>query len=381
MNNFKCISILLFAAMCACEVASRAKIEGTFVNYPNDSLTVCKLDVSTLVPVDTVVTNKTGKFFVRLKMKKGFPEFYYIRRHGKTLSSLLVLPGDRISLTVDTAKRVHTVTGSIETAYLHEAESVMATAQHRYDSLMRQLLSLDSKSPEAIALNYALGSLYVKQKQAAIRFLFTYPRSISSVQVLFQKFSDDLPLFADNTDALYFQRLYDSLRPLYPRSPYIAALRDQSEWRKREMEINDKLLNAKVLGFPELVLPDVQAQPVALSLLKGKVIILSFWLSQDSRQRIANQEWLELYRKYASKGLEIYQVSLDTDKTAWARTVAEQALPWISVCDGYGVNSKAVATYVVSQVPSNFLINQEGDIVGRDFSMEKISAELARLCR
>jgi peroxiredoxin len=240
---------------------------------------------------------------------------------------------------------------------------------------------LDPKSAEATALNYALGSVYVKQKQGAIRFLFNHPRSMASVQVLFQKFSDDLPLFADFKDALYFQRLYDSLQPLYPKSPYIAALRDQSELRKRQMEINDKLLDAQELGFPDIVLPDVQAQPIALSLLKGKVIILSFWLSQDPRQRIANQDLLELYRKYASKGLAIYQVALDTDKTAWARTVAEQSLPWISVCDGYGTGSSIVSVYAITQVPTHFLINQAGDLVGRDFTLEQLNAEVAKLCR
>jgi len=176
-------------------------------------------------------------------------------------------------------------------------------------------------------------------------------------------------------------RQYDSLQPLYPRSPYISALRDQSEWRKKQIEINDKFLNITELGFPDIVLPDMQAQPVALSQLTGKAIILSFWYTQDSRQRIANQELLDLYQKYASKGLEIYQVALDTDKTAWARAVTEQALPWVSVCDGYGTGSPAVSTYAVTKIPTHFLINKEGDIIGRDYSMEQLDKELAKICK
>jgi len=110
-------------------------------------------------------------------------------------------------------------------------------------------------------------------------------------------------------------------------------------------------------------------------------MLLSFWYTQDSRQRIANQEFLDLYRKYASKGLEIYQVALDTDKTAWARAVTEQALPWVSVCDGYGTGSPSVSTYAVTKIPTHFLINKEGDIVGRDYSMEQLDKELAKICK
>ena len=246
---------------------------------------------------------------------------------------------------------------------------------------MRQFLALESSSTDAIALNYALGAVYVKQKQAAIRFIFSHPRSMASVQLMFQQFSDELPLFADVNDAFYFQRLYDSLQPLYPKSPYITALYDQSEWRKREMVLNDLLLDMKELGFPDIALPDVHAQPSALSKLSGQVIILSFWLSHDLSQRMANQELLELYRKYASRGLEIYQVALDTDKTAWARAVADQALPWISVCDGFGVGSSAVSLYEVTKVPTFFLIDKNSDIVGRDFSMEQLKSEVAKLFR
>ena len=384
MSNLKKTAIVLGIAalfLSACDSTSKAKIEGTFANHPNDTLRVYRLNLSELVPVDSLVTNGQGAFSMRIQTKSGFPEFYYIKSGEQTLSSLLVLPGDRISITVDSTQRVHTVTGSEETKLLHEAESGMAAARRQYDSLMLRFLALAPNAPDTKALNLALGAVYVKQKQSAIRFIFTHPRSMASVQLMFQSFSQELPLFADVNDALFFQRLYDSLQPLYPKSPYIAALRDQAEWRRREVEMNDILLNVRELGYPEIVVPDVFAKPVALSELNGKVIILSYWLSLDPRQKILNQELLELYRKYAPKGLEIYQVALDTDKTAWARTVAEQGLPWISVCDGYGTKSTSVAVYAVTQVPTFFLIDKDGTVVGRDFSIEQLAVEVARLCR
>ncbi|MCL2738908.1 MAG: AhpC/TSA family protein [Bacteroidales bacterium] len=370
-----CMVLLLTAA---CNPASKVKVEGNYI--PDTKLEVRRLNLSHLVTVDSVFTDRKGNFSFSLPAKKGFPEFYYIVQDEKPLSSLLLLAGDRVSVAIDQTTGHVEVKGSAETAYLHEAEAAMKLSQHRYDSLMQHFLSSNPGSAEAVALNYALGDVYVKQKQGAIRFIFNRPRSMASVQVLFQQFSDELPVFADFKDAIFFQHVYDSLRQFYPRSPYVAALREQAEFKRKQMELNDHLLNAKELGFPDISLPNIQAEPVALSLLKGKVILLSFWLSQDPRQRMANQDLLELYRRYAPV-LEIYQVALDTDKAAWARTITEQQLPWVSVCDGYGLGSGAVATYAVSQLPANFLIDKNGDIVGRDLFGEELASALARLCR
>ncbi|MDR2585820.1 MAG: AhpC/TSA family protein [Prevotellaceae bacterium] len=372
------LSTLFFGA---CQPASHAKIEGSFINFSNDTIALFRLKIDELVAVDTIITDSRGSFTTRVKMRSGFPEFYYLTHKGVIMSPLLVLPGDRISVKIDTAEHIYLISGSVESEYLREAELAMAKARHRYDSLMLRYVVLDKNSQEANAINYELGSIYVKQKQSAIRFLFNHPNSMASVHVLFQQFSDDLPLFAHLNDAIYFQRLYDSLKPLYPRSPFISALRDQSEWRRRQVELDEKLSNVQVLGFPDILLPDLQAKPVALSSLQGNVIVLSFWISQDARQRMANQELLELYKKYHPKGMVLYQVSLDVDKPTWARAVSEQALPWISVCDGLGIRTPAVSTYAVTQTPTLFLIDQAGDIVGRDFTTETLAKELAKLFR
>ncbi|MCL1973890.1 MAG: AhpC/TSA family protein [Bacteroidetes bacterium] len=360
----------------ACNGASSVKVEGHYI--PDAKLEIKRLNLSHLVTVDSVHTDRRGNFAFRLPAKKGLPEFYYLMCNDKSVTSLLLLAGDRVNLSIEEATGMVQVKGSPETESLHEAEVAMKTSQHQYDSLMQQFLLLNPESKEAVALNYDLGTVYVKQKQGAIRFLFTHPTSMASVQVLFQRFSDDLPLFADFKDGLYFKHIYDSLQPLYPRSPYVIALRDQAELRRQQMELNEHLMNATESGFPDIALPNIQAEPVALSLLKGKVILLSFWLSQDPRQRIINQDLLDLYKKYAP-ALEIYQVALDTDKTAWARTVTEQQLPWISVCDGYGSGSSAVVTYAVTKLPTNFLIDQNGDIVGRDLSEAELHAALKSL--
>ena len=58
-------------------------------------------------------------------------------------------------------------------------------------------------------------------------------------------------------------------------------------------------------------------------------------------------------------------MSLDEDKTAWAASVKEQELPWISVCDGKGAMSPSVITYNVASVPTMYIFNAKGEIVAK----------------
>ena len=96
------------------------------------------------------------------------------------------------------------------------------------------------------------------------------------------------------------------------------------------------------------------------------MLILSFWSVGQTEHKMFNVDLMDIYQKYHDKGLEIYQVSLDVDKPSWAATVRSQGLPWINVNDGLGVQSPAVISYNVAKIPSMFVFDRSGDIVGTD---------------
>ena len=60
--------------------------------------------------------------------------------------------------------------------------------------------------------------------------------------------------------------------------------------------------------------------------------------------------------------MDIYQVSLDVDKTLWATTVKGQKLPWTNVCDSRGGASPYVTTYNLAAIPAAFII-ADGELV------------------
>ena len=118
-----------------------------------------------------------------------------------------------------------------------------------------------------------------------------------------------------------------------------------------------------------------------LSSLNGKVILIDFWSMNDTRSGVLNAEYKELYEQYAPKGFEIYQVAVGDNKADWINTVLQQRLPWVSVLEPQGFAGASALAYQVQGTPYNVLIDQEGNIVGRNYFGAALKAKIADLIR
>ena len=215
-------------------------------------------------------------------------------------------------------------------------------------------------------VNGKIIKLFVDYKREAIKYVILHPRSITSAVVLFQRFNDSMPVFGEPSDAILLKTAQDSLTLVYPRAELVTALRDQVDMMSRSLELANRFGEVGVSSFPELVMPDVDGRMRKLSDLEGHVVVVSFWSVGQTDHKMFNVDLAEIYRKYHDQGLEVYQVSLDIDKPLWASTVRSQDLPWISVNDGYGVESSAVASYNIQSIPTMFVFDKKGELVGTD---------------
>ena len=130
-------------------------------------------------------------------------------------------------------------------------------------------------------------------------------------------------------------------------------------------------------GIIDIALRDIHGNVRKLTDLKGKVVLLDFSVFQSPTGAPHNMLLRELYNKYASQGLEIYQISLDADEHYWKTAAAN--LPWICVRDGNGVYSTNVAVYNVRQVPSIFLINRNNELKLRGEDIKDLEASVKSL--
>ena len=127
----------------------------------------------------------------------------------------------------------------------------------------------------------------------------------------------------------------------------------------------------------EIALPDNHGNMRRITDLAGKAVMLDFhvFASEGSTQRIMKLR--ELYNKYHSRGLEIFQVSLDPEEHFWKTQTA--ALPWISVRDADGVDSKLLMLYNIQKLPTFFLVDKTNTLYKRDEQIKDLDAEIQKI--
>ena len=368
MSRFSKSVIFLAAAALIAACTPTARIDGTIGTAPSSEVIVKLLDVNRYEVLDTVATDAAGKFSYKVEVEKGQPEFVYVFYKDTKVASLLLEAGDKVAVTAYTLGS-YTVEGSEESQKLAQVEKDYAAALGRLNDIALRMEA--ASGAEAEELRRALGKEYVEYYRNCVRYILQNSKSLTVVPVLYQNFGADLPVFSQTTDAIHFVNVSDSLATVYPDSKYVKALRKEAERRYNYLELESYLQNAEAIGYPEIELPDINADKIKLSEVDSKVIMVYFWSASNAGQKMFNLDVLKsLYDDYHKKGFEIYQVSLDVDKTSWAQVVKQQNLPWINVCDSRGADSPYVRTYNIGAVPAIFII-ADGELVDGQVIDEK----------
>jgi len=157
----------------------------------------------------------------------------------------------------------------------------------------------------------------------------------------------------------------------------IEGMKNQRIVEAQNADIQIDANKVQEAGVLNISLLDNKGQQRNLTDLKGQVVLLDFHIfaMENSPARIL--ELREIYNKYHAQGLEIFQVSLDSDEHFWKQQTA--ALPWVSVRDEDGVNSQRLLLYNVQAVPDFFLIDRGNNLVKRAAQIKDLEAEIKKL--
>jgi thiol-disulfide isomerase/thioredoxin len=145
----------------------------------------------------------------------------------------------------------------------------------------------------------------------------------------------------------------------------------------RYLYAQPKYINGE--SAPDFNVPLRDGSTFQLSQLRGHYILLDFWGSWCGP---CIQEVPTLKRLYDSyhnttfsdaKGFEIVSVGIETDKVRWENAIDALQMNWqYHTSDLQNLNSPLAKQFGVRVIPTKFLLNTEGVIVGVNQSVEEI---------
>lgn len=357
-----CRPILAAAALLALAACQKqTRIEGFLADAPEAEVVVKLLDINKYQTLDTLKTAADGAFVYKPVVEKGKPEFLYLFYKDTKIASLLLEQGDRVKVFADTLGR-YTVEGSEESLKLRQVEKDYTDFLVRMATLREQYAAVDG-TPAAREVNSEISRTYIDYYRKAVSFLSQNMKSLTAVPVLFQQVDTDFPVFSQTTDAIHFRAVADSLMTRWPESRYVKALDKEATRRMQMMMLQARIDAAGETGYVDIDLPDVTGKRVKLSEIESgaKVVLLYFWAATDEQKMFNIDALAPLYRDFHDRGLDIYSVSIDIDKTDWATVVRSQKLPWTQVCDTRGIASPYLGFYGVDALPRIVFLS-EGEV-------------------
>jgi peroxiredoxin len=129
--------------------------------------------------------------------------------------------------------------------------------------------------------------------------------------------------------------------------------------------------------------PDFQVmladgKPFRLSDLRGRFVLLHFWGSWCGPCREENPQLVELYDQFNSTGFDIVSIGIERQEPAWQRAIAKDGMHWPHhSADFQEFDNPVAKQYNVHAIPTTFLINPEGAIMGVSLNPDQIHKILA----
>jgi hypothetical protein len=362
-------------------------VTGRIDNAERVTSTLEELRLTSSRIIDSVKLNKYGRFRYRIALTE--PGYYQLNFDENKSYTLILSPGEKVRINADfesfyTDKSFE---GSRNTVRVNELHDSLRSTILVLNSIKKQYRKIDSAEHRDKTKLDSLEKVFNEVKKAhhdySIRFIFEDFSSLVNIAALYQEYSNEEYVFNSQFDIQFFKLVSDTLNKYFPKVRQVKILRENyqamiSMYQQRK--ILESVGEIEERALPDLILPDRKGEMVALSSLKGKVVLLTFW-SVNQRESIANVvELKKVYKKFRNEEFEVYQVSIDKSLSRWIDALNFEEVPWISVVDTAFPQSTTRFLFSVNELPLNYLINNDqSEILAKNISPVSLDRVLSDL--
>jgi peroxiredoxin len=379
---YKAAVVVLAALSVASCNNNKFTVEGQISGAKDSVLYFENVGLEGINVLDSVKLSDSGDFSFSQDANQA-PEFYRLR-----------IADQIINVSIDSTETVQ-----VKGQYPGMASNYTVSGSDNCDKIRELALKQIDLQAKAIALqsntelgivkaNDSIQTLIDAYKDEVKRnYIYKEPYKAYAYFALFQTIGNYL-IFnprSNKEDIKAFAAVATSWDTYYPHAERgqnlhniaIEGMKNQRIVESQNADIQVDASKVQEAGVLDIALLDNKGVMRHLTDLKGQVVLLDFhvFAMDESPARIITLR--ELYNKYHAQGLEIFQVSLDSDEHFWKQQTA--ALPWISVRDEDGVNSQRLTLYNIQAVPDFFIIDRGNNLVKRAAQIKDLEAEIKAL--
>ena len=345
--------------LAACNAQSGYKVTGTVEGMPDGKAIIATVNGSTL---DTLAKAdvKNGSFEFTGNVSE--PTGAYIMVIGQRGAIPFML--ENANITISAGQAGLTVTGSEGQKIYDQFMAINATAQQEAMKLQQEFQAANGDQAKIQAIQEAYAKLMTDAQAKETELLKANPDSYVSAFVIASGMG---------------QMEYEQLKERYN----LLGEKAKAGAQGKAIAAQIAKLESTAIGqiAPNFTITTPEGESISLYDIKGKVKLIDFWASWCGPCRGENPHVVEIYKEYHPKGLEIFGVSLDNNKEAWVKAIADDGLVWKHGSDLKGWQSAPAQLYSVTGIPHTVLLDENNKIIAKNLRGDELKQKIAELLK
>lgn len=345
--------------LAACNAQSGYKVTGTVEGMPDGKAIIATVNGSSL---DTLAKAdvKNGSFEFTGNVSE--PTGAYIMVIGQRGAIPFML--ENANITVNAGQAGLTVTGSEGQKIYDQFMAINTTTQQEAMKLQQEYQAANGDQAKMQAVQEAYAKLMTDAQAKETELIKANPDSYVSTFVIVSGMG---------------QMEYEQLKERYN----LLGEKAKASAQGKAIATQIAKLESTAIGqiAPNFTITTPEGESISLYDIKGKVKLIDFWASWCGPCRGENPHVVEIYKEYHPKGLEIFGVSLDNNKEAWVKAIADDGLVWKHGSDLKGWQSAPAQLYSVSGIPHTVLLDENNKIIAKNLRGDELKQKIAELLK